>query len=192
MGSPINTLMQEHQVILEVLGSLTVFENGLTNGNEEDRSAALQFANFFRLFADLHHHGKEEALLFKELEKQGMPVETGPIGVMLNEHDLGRKCVREIASIGEGKGPLTAQEHTSLHEAISEFVPLLTNHIQKEDGILYPMAEKFLSQEARNFLSREFVKFDGEPEAEAISNKMRNLAESLVNQYALKRKNESE
>ena len=189
MGNPIKTLTREHHVILRVLGSLTVFVNELTNGNEEYRSAALQYAKFFRFFADLHHHGKEEALLFQELEKQGLPADTGPIRVMIKEHDLGRKCVRAIASIGEGKGPLTSEEHARLREAILEFVPLLRNHMQKEDGLLFPMAERFLSQEAKNRLSKDFDEFDKEQEEEVISRKMHNLAESLVNRYTVKRKN---
>ena len=45
---------------------------------------------FFRVFADKCHHGKEEDLLFPEMEKAGVPKEMGPIGVMLAEHQQGR------------------------------------------------------------------------------------------------------
>lgn len=48
-----------------------------------------QLLNFFRVFADLCHHGKEEQYLFPALEAAGIPRESGPAGVMLAEHAEG-------------------------------------------------------------------------------------------------------
>ena len=48
---------------------------------------------FLRLYADRCHHGKEEALLFRELEKKGMPRAGGPVGMMLMEYQAGRSLI---------------------------------------------------------------------------------------------------
>ena len=45
---------------------------------------------FFKVFVDKCHHGKEEDLLFPAMEQVGIPRQ-GPIGVMLAEHAMGRK-----------------------------------------------------------------------------------------------------
>jgi len=56
-----------------------------------------QLMDFFRGFVDRCHHGKEEDVLFPELEKRGVLRDGGPIGVMLSEHAMGRRHIREIA-----------------------------------------------------------------------------------------------
>ena len=56
---------------------------------------------FFRLFADQCHHGKEEELLFPLLEQKGIPRTGGPIGVTLHEHEEGRALVRQMGDAVE-------------------------------------------------------------------------------------------
>lgn len=52
---------------------------------------------FFTVFVDKCHHGKEEEeLLFPAMEQAGVARDRGPIGVMLREHELGRECVRKM------------------------------------------------------------------------------------------------
>ena len=67
-------------------------------GDPLDYDLVAQCIIFFRLFADACHHGKEEDLLFTELEAQGMPRDAGPIAVMLDEHAQGRALVRTMAA----------------------------------------------------------------------------------------------
>ncbi len=54
------------------------------------------------MFADQCHHGKEEDLLFPAMEAAGIPRESGPIGVMLEEHNIGRQYVRGMAEAVSG------------------------------------------------------------------------------------------
>lgn len=183
MADPIETLKKEHRVIEEVLASLAIFAQRLDVNSDLDRRTAAEFAEFFQSFADRCHHGKEEDLLFVQLERQGMPSHTGPIGVMRDEHERGRRCVREINSIGRGNGPLTQKEGDGLREAISEFVPLLRAHIQKEDGVLFPMAENLLSSDVRDRLGEQFEKFEQDHMGNGVHEKMHDLAVSLVNRY---------
>ena len=49
------------------------------------------------MFADKCHHGKEEDVLFPELEKAGIARQGGPIGVMLHEHVSGREFIRRMS-----------------------------------------------------------------------------------------------
>ena len=49
------------------------------------------------LTADRCHHGKEEAHLFPAMEARGFLRSGGPTGVMLDEHEQGRACVRGMA-----------------------------------------------------------------------------------------------
>ncbi len=83
-------LRDEHQVILRVLDRFEIALALSEESGEVPRATYQPFLEFFRGFADLCHHCKEEDRLFPVLEKNGVPREGGPIGVMLYEHQLGR------------------------------------------------------------------------------------------------------
>ena len=96
---------------------------------------------FLSIFADKCHHGKEEEFLFPALEKAGVPREGGPTGAMLAEHAQGRKIIARLkdAFAAYGSGRSVASQEIS--EAANDYVSLLSQHIEKENGVLFPMAE---------------------------------------------------
>ena len=91
MGKATQDLRNEHEAILHVL---RIMEKATSSNTIDDR-IMLQYGNelvyFLKIFADKCHHGKEENILFDELAKSGVPIEGGPIGVMLQEHNQGRE-----------------------------------------------------------------------------------------------------
>jgi len=86
-------LRKEHdgiELMLRVLQSVAgKFKSG-ESVNTEHLDGILEFLT---IFVDKCHHGKEEKLLFPALEVEGVAREGGPIGVMLSEHEQGRKLV---------------------------------------------------------------------------------------------------
>jgi hemerythrin-like domain-containing protein len=138
-------LREEHQVILRVLDVLqTLIEKG--RHGEWDFDAIAECVAFFRLFADACHHGKEEDLLFPELQSRGLPRESGPIAVMLFEHQQGRALVAQMA------GSLDAARNGEpgavgrVENAARTFVQLLRAHIYKEDNVLFNMADSLVDR----------------------------------------------
>ena len=91
---------------------------------------------FLKEFADKCHHGKEEGMLFPALVAAGMPEHAGPIAVMLAEHAQGRDYIREMDS-AVAFGP----DYLTFSYAARSYSGLLQNHIQKENNVLFPMAE---------------------------------------------------
>ena len=183
MSKPIETLMNEHRLIEDVLDALLVFSGQSDLSPENNRPTAGQFVEFFRQFADRRHHGKEEDLLFKEMQRHGMPADSGPIGVMLTEHDIGRRCIGAIATVAEGSGELSAEEQASLRGAAQEFVPMLRQHIQKEDQILFPMADNLLADDEITALDARFDEFDTGVIGEADDKRLRELAQHLMTEW---------
>lgn len=106
-----------------------------------DYDTVAQCITFFRLFADACHHGKEEDHLFPGLEAQGMPRDSGPIAVMLYEHDLGRAFVRTMASSFDAAEQGETVAGSELREAAHGFIDLIVAHISKEDNVLFNMAD---------------------------------------------------
>ena len=176
MTDPIDMLGREHRVIEKVLDSL---ERVLKDGLPVERQTVARYAEFFREFADRCHHGKEEEMLFVELARHGMPVEGGPLGCMRHEHDAGRALVRELASLGDGDGPLSYDERQQLGRAAGQLIELLRAHIQKEDEVLFPMAARMLPGPTIDELGARFDAFQrdtiGTEEYEALQEKARAL-----------------
>jgi len=140
-ASPTAVLRDEHQLILKVAGRLDGMLTQEGNGKGLDYDTVAKCITFFRLFADACHHGKEEDLLFPGLEAEGMPRDSGPIAVMLYEHDQGRAFVRAMASNIEAAREGDAVAGSELREAARGFIDLIVAHISKEDNVLFNMAD---------------------------------------------------
>lgn len=183
MNKSIETLMNEHRRIERVLDALETFAGGLAHSPGGGRATVARFALFFRDFADKRHHGKEEDRLFRALVEHGFPKEHGPVAVMLAEHDEGRAHVGALARIGAGEGPLGAAEIGEVARHALAFAPLLRAHIQKEDQVLYPMAQQVLPPADLEALNVACAAFDRQMMSEAQTRTLEALAEELAATY---------
>ena len=136
-------LRDEHRLILAVADALQVLIADADAGRW-DVDAFADCVTFIRLFADACHHGKEEDLLFPELEKAGMPRDQGPIAVMLHEHQQGRAYARRMADCLDGARRGDEPARATLRNAAVGYVNLIRGHIMKEDHVLFGMADQMV------------------------------------------------
>jgi len=157
---PTAELSHEHQAILRMITILDHIADRLDTGAAVDPDDLDRAVDFIRAFADKCHHGKEEGHLFPEMEKAGIPREHGPIGVMLAEHAEGRRLTGEMAAAvpvwrrGDGAGRL------GFVQAARSYIALLTQHIHKEDHVLFPMADARLSPEQQRRVAAGFAEVE--------------------------------
>ena len=141
MNQAILDLKKEHEVALEALSvflrMLDVLEVHQTSFNDDYDS----ILEFFHLFIDRRHHEKEEHYLFPTMVAAGVPDRGGPIGVMMAEHIQGRGFLFSMSESLEDE-PL---DIPGFIKAGRNYIKLLESHIQKENDILYPMAEKMIA-----------------------------------------------
>ena len=183
MNKCIESMMLEHDLIVQVLSSLQRMAEKAAAGDDVPRGDVAGFGRFFRDFADKCHHGKEEERLFVKMVEAGFPRHGGPIAVMLSEHDAGREEVRGLNQLGAGSGPLSAAETAELIDYASRFVPLLYAHIQKENNILYPMAQSTISPGEFARLDASCAAFDQEIRERLDVAALKALAADLVDKY---------
>ena len=141
---PIDILMEEHRVIERVLDALEIAAKNLSAGRGGSPEFFLKAADFIRGFADGCHHKKEEGVLFEALIAQGFSKEMGPVAVMLAEHEQGRQLTRAMQ---EGAAHLQAADNATIilvAQSALGYVDLLRRHIQKEDNVLFPMANQMI------------------------------------------------
>lgn len=139
-------LVKEHEGIKLMLRILASVAKRIQGGAVVPQSDLEGIGEFLSIFVDKCHHGKEEEFLFPSLEQAGVPREGGPIGVMLAEHAEGRRIIARLkeafAAYGSGRGAAARE----ILEAADDYVGLLSQHIEKENQILFPMAEGRLNE----------------------------------------------
>ncbi len=180
MQKAIEVLMNEHRLIEQVLGSLETFVLQVEGGLAPERRLLADYGAFFRDFADACHHGKEEDILFQRMTERGFSRETGPVAVMLYEHKVGRGHVSALREAGGGTGPLAAMETQLVLENAAAFIPLLRTHIQKEDRILYPMAERLLTGPEMDAMETEFEALEARMRGDGSLDRLHGLADRLT------------
>lgn len=173
------TLMDEHRVIERVLASLEIAVQRLETGPPPGADFFLRAAEFIAGFADGCHHRKEEGVLFPAMEAAGVLRAGGPIGVMLAEHEEGRRITRAMRGAAErmGAGDTGARAEVGRHAL--DYVGLLRQHIRKEDNVLFPMAGRVIPAAGQGEVAEEFELIEREETGQGVHERFLALAAVL-------------
>jgi hemerythrin-like domain-containing protein len=177
---PRGPLMIEHRLIEKMLIVANKELENIKKTKIVDPVFIDTLVDFIRTYADRTHHGKEEDILFKELEnkilndkdKKGMQE-------LIDEHVSARKIVKELV---EAKLKYIEGDHNSINTIIDKLTYLINfypKHIQKEDKVFFPDTEKYFSNEELDKMLNDFWDFD----KKMIHEKYNKLYESLSNNY---------
>ena len=178
--TPTEVLKHEHQVILLVLGAAEREAQQIEETGAPRAETVDEMVDFFRSFADSCHHAKEEKLLFVKMQERGVPVQGGPIAVMLHEHDQGRQLVRAVAEALPGARVGDRASTAAVKDNLRTYADFLRAHIAKEDNILYPMADRLFSPDDQRSLTEAFDRLEAEETGEGVHEKYHNLAHKLA------------
>lgn len=148
VGPATAELRHEHEVILRALAVLERGGERLATGVAADEAALFELVALIRLFADKCHHGKEEDQLFPMLREKGIGA---TLSVFLDDHVEGRGYLATLAS------GAPAAERAS---AARKYVGLLRDHIQRENEVLFPMADDVLSHDEHALLARRYAEVE--------------------------------
>jgi len=142
-------MVDEHKLILRMIALVENNTALLEQGKFRNWQFYIDAVDFIRNYADRFHHAKEEDVLFVELINNGMPEKQSPIEAMHMEHDQGRAHVRAIEEAAQKALDGEIGQATVIIENAKGYAALLRGHIEKEDDILYPLAERVLPEEVR-------------------------------------------
>ena len=173
-------LMEEHRVIERILNTLETAAHILEEGAPVRPGLFLDAADLIRGFADGCHHKKEEGVLFQSMAAFGVPVQQGPIGVMLADHELGRRYTRQMRAAAERLQAGDAAARQDVIANAGAYVALLRAHILKEDQILFPMADRAIPTSEQDGVADGFDRVEHEETGEGVHEKYLALAQSLA------------
>ncbi len=175
-------MVDEHKLILRMIALVEKNTALLEQGKFRNWQFYLDAVDFIRNYADRFHHAKEEDVLFAELIKNGMPEKQSPIEAMHMEHDQGRAHVRAMEEAAQKALEGETGQTAIIAEHARGYAALLRGHIEKEDDILYPLAERILPEDVR---SRMLAAYDqAEAKTQGLEEKYRKLVEDYEQQSA--------
>jgi hemerythrin-like domain-containing protein len=154
---PLKMLVDEHVLIKRLLVLIPSLIKNLDVDSEQGKQIILNSVKFIRIYADKYHHAKEEEILFKHFDKK-----LDILDVMCEDHENARYHVRVIL---EG---LDKKDKKEIAEHLIAYHKLLTEHIKKEDEILYPWIDRNLSTTQVGELFSKFNGADEKSDKEAI------------------------
>lgn len=179
----IELMVDEHNHIKRMLVVIRKVCSRILNGEPVQYADFYRIIDFIRNYADKHHHGKEESLLFgRMMEELGPTAEKLVRHGMYVEHDLGRLHVQELEAAVKRvlDGDMEARLDV-IANAIS-YTHLLYRHIDKEDRVVYKYAQNNLSQETMNRLEQECLSFEQKAKDEKTQDKYLALLSELEDQ----------
>jgi DUF438 domain-containing protein len=150
-------LIAEHELIER---SMEVLKNCLEQIELSEDLNMVQLGraiDFLLEFGDKIHNQKEEKVLFPLMEQKGIPIEGGPLGVMLIEHEAERNLLQKMQFALPNLENFSLEDKIEFKEEGVEYLTIRAEHIWKENDVLYPMGRQCLSEDdAKNIL----IEFD--------------------------------
>ena len=182
----VELMVEEHENILKLLTVIQKACCGILDGRDVNDGDFRKIIQFARNYADKHHHGKEEQILFQEMSDH-----LGEIGVkliqhgMLVEHDLGRLHISELEKALDQyqNDPQTIFKLGILTEAMG-YVNLLLRHIDKENQVVYTYAEKNLSPDILQSVDKRVKAFEIEAEQNQTQETYLKILQELQSKYS--------
>lgn len=180
----INLLIEEHQYIRRMLIVARKASYKVIQGNEVNYEDFMKIIDFIRNYADNHHHGKEEKILFNRMVSEiGGAAESLIKFGMLVEHDLGRLYMEELEkALARVKAGDEESKVDIIANAVS-YTHLLSRHIDKEDNTVYTFATRKLSKETLVTIDMECENFERAMSEKNIQEKYLKLLEELEKKY---------
>ena len=181
---PIQNLIMEHEAVKLTLKILDkICSNIELTGRIPNSEHLDQLIEFFSVFVDKCHHGKEEELLFPALEAVGVQRDGGPIGVMLAEHQQGREYVQKM---NEAFSQYNEGDHaaaTKLAKNARAYIALLSQHIDKENNVLFPIGDNRLSEKKKAELWEGFETIEKQKIGDGKHEEFHKMLECLESVY---------
>jgi hemerythrin-like domain-containing protein len=123
-------------------------------------------------------------VLFPRMHDQGMSIDSGPLGLMLAEHELGRQYSGALRSAALEMQDGDTSAISRAIQSARNYVGLLRQHILKEDQILFPMADQVIPKELHVAVWEDFENIEHLETGEVVHEKYLALAEALEAEMA--------
>jgi hemerythrin-like domain-containing protein len=158
---PIAPLMIEHRLIERMIKAMSEELDRIEITGKADPEFIETAVDFIRTYADRCHHGKEEDILFRDLEKKAMSEAHKKImDELVEEHRWGRKTTRELLEAKENYQQGDMDALSAIADRMRFIVDFYPKHIEKEDRSFFIPVMKYFTESEKDAMLREEYEFD--------------------------------
>ncbi len=154
---PIAPLMIEHRLIERMV---TVMERAVAD-KKVNTAFVDSVLDFFIIYGDKTHHGKEEDILFAALAKKNLsPDHRKMLETLLDEHVQARKKMAKLAEARDRfvKGDRDAS--MDILTTMNDLTKLYRKHIELEDKLFFIPTLRYFSKDEMNAMLNEMWEYD--------------------------------
>ncbi|MFO7962705.1 MAG: hemerythrin domain-containing protein [Desulfobacterales bacterium] len=154
-------LMIEHRLIERMIAVIRNTLKQIDSTGRVDPVFVDTAVDFIRMYADRTHHGKEEDILFRELDKRSLSVpDRRLMKELIDEHAFGRQTTKALV---EANTLYRNGDETALNDIVKNFETLVgfyPEHIEKEDKLFFPASRAYFTEEEDQVLLENYRDFD--------------------------------
>ncbi len=171
-------LMIEHRLIERMIARIQEALGHIQSAGRIDPFFVDVAVDFIRVYADRTHHGKEEEILFRDLEKKSLsPDDRRVMKELVQEHVFGRQTIKMLVDANTRYRNGNADALAEITERLQTLVEFYPKHIAKEDKVFFPAARAYFSDQEDQAMLAEFWEFD----RKMIHEKYKAVVEGLAN-----------
>lgn len=181
----VDIMVMEHDNILRLIHIVKKVCTKLMEGADVNDEDFRKMIEFIRKYADKHHHGKEEEILFAEMTNH-----LGEMGTkliqhgMLVEHDLGRRFIMDLeTALNQYKEKPNVNDKLEIVANAVGYANLLIRHIDKENQVIYPFAQRSLESSILESVDKRVSVFEEDAKTQKIQDHYLGILEDLENKY---------
>jgi len=136
-------LLRDHETTEKVFAAM---EKPFTSPAGPAPGLVVKLFDYVRNYVDRCHNQKEERHLFPLAEQRGIPRGSGPLSIMLLEHEAARGLLAKLEPLVQAYAAGDRTKLDALRATFGEYVALCKDHYWKENDVLFPMAARVLSE----------------------------------------------
>jgi len=170
-------LMIEHRLIEKMIALIKNTLAGIKSSGSVDPLFVDAVVDFIRVYADRTHHGKEEEIFFRELDKRQLSeTDRRVMDELIEEHVFGRATVKALVAANTRYRNGDQAALADITDSMTTLVEFYPKHIEKEDKLFFPAARAYFTDDEDQSLLAEFEDFD----RKMIHEKYESLIKDLV------------
>jgi len=154
-------LMIEHRLIERMIALIRDALAQIQSAGKVDPLFVDTAVDFVRMYADRTHHGKEEEILFRDLDKRPLSADDRRVmNELIEDHIFGRQTTKALVDANSRyrNGDETAL--AVIAEKLKTLVDFYPKHIEKEDEVFFPASRAYFTDEEDQAMLAEFWEFD--------------------------------
>jgi len=154
--NPKDMLREEHGATMRMLAVLQKFFATLADLKEGEAQDLKALIEFFEIYVDRYHHGKEEQLVFPALSRARTAQIDTLINSLIDDHRQARMGMEVLKFNVVTLHSCSGADRSEFSERADRYVDLLRKHIRKENSELLPLIEERLSATERLQMAGQF------------------------------------